>query len=302
MSDDQQDDAESRDARIVSAAMEALAGGDLDRAERMLLGVARRAPERYVYRYESGGNLYIKFWDVEEFVYYTTRHGDEHEAPGGRVVWLASAYPRAMYYLGFIRVKRGDFAGAIEWLDRGLRLEPGQPFFRLEKGKALSGLRQYERGLAMYDEVVRMGDEVRANVRAVALRGKGFQLIELGQLDLAEAAFLDSLRLDPQSPVARHELLYIRHLRGGGRQAPVETVQTNTSQAMRCSFCGAQMQGGKVLNVGTRLVWACPACKARLPAGDAERAMTVQQAPSDALGRPRRARHEEAVVAVLEVA
>ena len=46
-----------------------------------------------------------------------------------------------------------------------------------------------------------------------ALRGQGINLIDLGRLEEAEAAFQRSLEVEPNHPSAPHELGYIAHLR-----------------------------------------------------------------------------------------
>src|SRR5215213_9140351 len=166
------DDVESADAKRVDEATMLIRAGDVGGAARVLLDVASRAPEpaEYRYQYERDGVLHVKFWDVEEFTYFVLLHKDQLKQS---VVWSPSAYPRAMYYLGFLSVKKGDNAEAIRWLDAGQRLEPGQPTFKLEKAKALGGMKQHERALALYDEVARAAPQVRAALRAVAMRGKG---------------------------------------------------------------------------------------------------------------------------------
>ncbi len=78
------------------------------------------------------------------------------------------------------------------------------------------------------------------SLRAMALRGRGLQLIELGNLDEAEQCFLESLTIDPDSPVARKELEYIEHLRSGGEAAPLETAVWPKSAPLTCAVCGAE--------------------------------------------------------------
>jgi Flp pilus assembly protein TadD len=49
---------------------------------------------------------------------------------------------------------------------------------------------------------------------SLALRGKGFALIELQRLDEAEVAFKSSLEIEPNNKLALNELGYIKRLRG----------------------------------------------------------------------------------------
>jgi tetratricopeptide (TPR) repeat protein len=74
----------------------------------------------------------------------------------------------------------------------------------------------------------KMGDEILKSVHGLeqflrmrhreelsrAWRGVGFNLVELHQLDAAQDAFNESLRIEPDNPAAMHELEYLRQLRG----------------------------------------------------------------------------------------
>ncbi|WP_224369163.1 hypothetical protein [Hyalangium versicolor] len=255
-------DIESADAELVDQAIRRLLEGDVQGAARQLLDVVSRTPTPYVYRFERDGTLHIKFWDEEEFTLFSTQTGHPTQ-----IVWLKSAYPRAYYYLGFIQVKLGNNADAIRWLDAGMALEPDQPLFQLEKAKALSGMRQHELALALYEQVAQKGPELRVRIRAAALRGKGFQLIELGRLNPAEQAFRESLELDPENPIALNELDYIEHLRAGGSQAPTETVQAKLSGPKQCNACGVSIAetGGTGRNIGGQMSWLCRTCDAKQP-------------------------------------
>jgi Flp pilus assembly protein TadD len=51
-------------------------------------------------------------------------------------------------------------------------------------------------------------------------RGRGFVLTELGRLDEAEAAYRESLKIEPDSERAKNELQYIARLKAGGPSAP----------------------------------------------------------------------------------
>src|SRR3954451_9824374 len=124
------DDTEQTDAEAVDRAMGLIQSGDLPGAEGLLRAVVARTPAQYENQFERDGKLYIKFWAAEDFIHYVTRmkaEGSERD-----VTWVLNAYPRAHYYMGFLRVKQGKPAEAIVYLDAGLRLEPRQPIFRLE--------------------------------------------------------------------------------------------------------------------------------------------------------------------------
>jgi len=88
--------------------------------------------------------------------------------------------------MGYICVERQQPHDALRWLDAGIKLEPTQPRLQLEKAKVLSGLGQFAEALRMYEHVLDDPTQLAPSLRALALRGRGFQLIELGNLDEAE--------------------------------------------------------------------------------------------------------------------
>ena len=253
---------ETKDAHQVEAALQLLSQRDVAGAEELLRDVVSRAPSDYVRSHEKDNIRLVKFWSQEEFVHEATRSQGQG---GTQLLWLRCAYPRAFFYLGFARMAQKDAEGAIRWLEEGMKLEP-HPMFRLELGKAYSSLKQYERALELYEGVATMGPELMATYRAVALRGKGFQLIELGQLDASEKCFHDSLMLEPGNTIAIRELQYIEHLRQGGRTGGMQTVTTGFPQGLQCTVCGGDVDKGRSLNYEGRVVWLCAACVARATA------------------------------------
>jgi tetratricopeptide (TPR) repeat protein len=232
-------DTEAQDAETVDRAVEVLQQLDLEEAERLLRPVIANTPKHYVNEFEQGGKRYVKFWDLAEFTAYSTR---QIPSEPSQIIWLGNAYPRAHFYMAFVCVERHPWDEAIRWLDAGMKLEPGQPHFRIEKARVLSAVGKHDNALRMYESVLEDARALAPSTRAVALRGRGFQLIELGRLDEAELCFLTSLEDDPESPVARNELTYIHHLRAGGEAAPQESVVTGPdSPTLACAGCGTEV-------------------------------------------------------------
>jgi tetratricopeptide (TPR) repeat protein len=257
-------DREARDAELVEEAIERLLAGDTSGAERILHDVAQRAPRQYQRDTDAPtGELVVRFWDETEFIHFATRNG---ERLGRTIVWVKSAYPRAYYYLGFLRVKQERPAEAIPFLDAGLELEPRNALLRLEKAKAIGLMGDRAGQLRLAKEVVDLGDEVPGNQRAVAMRSAGFALIEEGELDAAEEWFRRSLELDPDSPVAASELEYIDGLRQGGERAPPETIMTGGQRGRVCTKCNEVLTGkGRVLDVEGRILFLCERCDREPP-------------------------------------
>jgi tetratricopeptide (TPR) repeat protein len=205
------EDSEAKAAERVEQALERIQQKDLEGARRLLLGIIALAPRDYVNQFEADGKLHIKFWSLPDFLGYVA-----WMQAGGQprdVVWLKNAYPRAYYYLGYLHIELGQFDTAVQVLDQGLRLDPGNPKLSNEKAQALVRLKRFPEALEVYEQVLARDGYVNPTDKAFSFRGKGFVLIELGDLDGAERAFRESLEYEPDSQMAAQELEYIQQLR-----------------------------------------------------------------------------------------
>lgn len=153
---------------------------------------------------------------------------------GTTVVEGPNTYGTAFHILGSYANEVRNHADAIQWLDRGLALQPANWMLCLEKAVALGALRRHDEAVALIqmslDRNMFLTDETRARL----LRNKGIQLIDLKRLDEAEAALRESIRLLPNNPVAEHELRYIGQLRAGApNSAPADIANQDEIQRMQ---------------------------------------------------------------------
>lgn len=252
---------EAKDAERVNTALRALQTGDPQKTRSLLLKVVENSPDQYVYQFERDGTLFIKFWDKEEFVHYVV--WQKKEGIARPITWIGSAYPKAYYYLGFLKVKMKEYEEAVAFLDLGRALEPTNPKFNFEKAQALVRLKRHQEALALYDAVNTVGPHVSPHELAVAYRGRGFVLIEMGEVDRAEAAFKRSLETEPDNEVALSELQYIAHLRGGGIAAPMDVVPTLAPPANKCATCGGLFTRGHLAEVDGKAIFICQKCRSK---------------------------------------
>jgi tetratricopeptide (TPR) repeat protein len=246
--DEDMEDTESLDAKKVDAAVELIPQGRLQQADALLEEVCRRTPTDWQERCEL---------DVGR---------QENAKEQRKVTWRANAYPRAWHYRGFLAVKQQRPADAMAFLDRALQLQPRHPVPRLEKARACAMMGDHAAAITLYDEVLALWDEIHGRIRAVALRGRGVQLIDLKRLDEAERVLRDSLKLEPNSEVALNELEYIRELRAGGQAQGTESVATTVSGPLACSLCGSEnLDGGRMATVDGIVVYGCRICLEKPP-------------------------------------
>jgi tetratricopeptide (TPR) repeat protein len=236
---------ETEDAQKVDRAILALGANNIAEAASLLREVIANTPADYVNSSEApDGSIAIKFWDQHAFVHYVMWQKTQGIERG--VQWALNAYPRAHYYVGFIGVKVKQYEFALEYLERGQKLEPTNPKFNFEKAQALVQLGEREKALALYEAVTEIGPYVSVRDLAIAKRGCGFVLIEMRRLDEAEQAFNTSLAIEPGNSVALHELRYIEHLRKGGNVHKGEAVPTQAPNLSQCSVCGKAFTTGVV--------------------------------------------------------
>lgn len=203
---------EPDDAKLVDKAVEHIQAKEFRQAALLLDGVLGRAPADYRHEVEADGKLAIRFWSLDEFLAYVVwmkANGTERD-----VVWVNNAYPRAAYYLAYISVERKAFDKALEYLERGLKLDPDSPRLNHEKCQVFLRTKRTREALAIYSSLLaRPNFFIVPTDRAMLLRGKGYAEIELGDFDAAEATLRQSLQLDPDSSVAKNELAFIEQER-----------------------------------------------------------------------------------------
>ncbi|MCX7164792.1 MAG: tetratricopeptide repeat protein [Rhodocyclales bacterium] len=252
------DDTNTADGEKVDKAVEAIAAGNLAAAKSLLLTVIKNSPEQYSHQTATQeGDLIIRFWDQQEFLHYVT-----WREPTQKIFWNVSVYPRAFFYLGFIGVAERDYPTAIGYLDKAAALEPTNPKITLEKAQALMGLKRTVEALKLFEQVSTIGPFVSGSDVARGLRGRGFILIELGRVAEAEEALNASLKLDPNSDVAKNELKYLANLKGGGSHAPMKLkVTTSGKNLALCVICGEKFEHGSIVDsIGSSGV-ICDRCK-----------------------------------------
>jgi tetratricopeptide (TPR) repeat protein len=133
-----------------------------------------------------------------------------------------------------------------------------------EKAQALVHMGRHQDALQLYDQVTKIGPYVSGRDLAIARRGRGFVLIEMGDLDNAELAFKESLEIEPDNDIALHELQYIQHLREGGARTYAESVESSGPDLSTCAVCEQAFEHGQVVSVRGIPVMICDRCHARL--------------------------------------
>ena len=135
----------------------------------------------------------------------------EH-ADGQPTEWIDMACPMAYHLAGYLYSGASQWSQALPWLDHAIRLAPYDSMPHVERAYVLAHSGHLAEGLAEYRAALALAraHPDGASSSPLALRGIGWVLSETGDLDGAQAAYEESLRIDPGNPTALNELEYIR--------------------------------------------------------------------------------------------
>ncbi|HEX7989355.1 MAG TPA: tetratricopeptide repeat protein [Stenotrophomonas sp.] len=180
--------------------------GEHAQAKALLLDAARQCD---AYR-AAPGRRSLSFRTQRQYELYLRDHGD-----GEPIDWLDSACANVYIQLGYIAVELRDAAQAIRWLDKAHATAPYEPEALTERGAALNMSKDWSAALSSYQQALALtrSHPEAAYAEALALRGTGYALIELGDLDAAQTAYEESLALEPGNKVAENEMTYIQQQR-----------------------------------------------------------------------------------------
>ena len=129
----------------------------------------------------------------------------EKQHPGERkIVWLDSCYGWALTKKGWIASSRQRWKEAETWLNKAAAVRPFSAEVRIERGFVCTRLGKYDDGLKSYESAVELARTIPIEnaFEAAALRGLGFDLIELKRLSRARKAFRESLAIEPTNRIA----------------------------------------------------------------------------------------------------
>ena len=154
-------------------------------------------------------------------------HDKNPGANGRETIAVRNPYPPISLYIGSYYNENGRFEDALAALDKGLALYAShgvefgahQPGLVSERAVALARLKRFPEALTAYEDGLKLSG-IDDGGRARMHRGRGFVLTEMGRLDEAETAYLESLKFEPDNKIAKGELEYIARLRAGGSTVP----------------------------------------------------------------------------------
>ncbi len=185
--------------------------GKFEEAEELLVDFVNRMPPQWKPIKETDTQLLMAFWDQTEFLNYCFAHEASKD-----IVAVTPSYSKGYYLIGTFAVEQKNYCKALGYLDKALELEPDHPLILCEKALVLAGQGKLTEAVELYLEAHNARPWADKFHKAMALRGAGVCLIDLGKLDQAERLLEISLRLEIGNKLALKELDHIQYLRAGG--------------------------------------------------------------------------------------
>lgn len=179
-------DLEYDDANQVEKAERLIAEKAYGEARVLLEPVAGRAPEEYIYCFENPKELFIKFWNLAEYMGYMSMMRKRGEEVKQEVIWLKAAYPKAHYLLGRIDIAEGKWPQAAEYLYNALDMEPDHPECLTDLAGVTAQTGDFEEALEFCDMALSSRPYLVGPVKQRALRSRYQCLMQLGRAEEAE--------------------------------------------------------------------------------------------------------------------
>jgi Flp pilus assembly protein TadD len=192
------------------------------KAKKMLEAFVKTMPANWTARNETADKVNIVYWNQE----HLTQCSKFDAASTTKIVEanLGNSYSQAFYVLGYIANEEGDAAGASQYLDKALTLEPNNPIIISERAVGMLDGTKLDEKLALFERALDKNICINDADKARTLRGKGVTLIDMGQLDEAEKTLYESLKFEPNNPVAIGELNYVDKLRNGAQKQKLQLI------------------------------------------------------------------------------
>lgn len=152
----------------------------------------------------------------KQFSFQTTQEFEEFSKSSKlNFEWIEWGYKNCLQVQAFVAVERRDLQQALSMLRKLEYLAPVSAGTSVEIGYVLNQLAKPTEALQTYRHAHELSKQYSSQrpYLAMSLRGIGFSLIELKQLDEAEKAFQESLQIEPENKLAQNELAYIQQLR-----------------------------------------------------------------------------------------
>ncbi|CAA0126067.1 Uncharacterised protein [Halioglobus japonicus] len=153
---------------------------------------------------------------LNETIYYMAKAAADEEP----AIAVGPTCSDALYLRGYASLDFGQIELAQDYIQRAIDMAPVNSMYLSEMGHIYQSKRDWDNALVMFTQAEAAAtyspDDVKVLELTRAKRGVGYSLIELGNLDEAEAKFRECLEINADDQGAITELKYIEHIRTNG--------------------------------------------------------------------------------------
>lgn len=204
---------EAADSDLIDKAVPLMQAHDLDGLAALRPGIDAalgRAPDIATIPEMCGNTVVIYSSDTRTFLIARAQIARDPRFKGLSIQLRPDLpYARLGFVAGWIAYEQGDFEAAAKGYEKGLKNDPADPNLASEYSNALSRAGRPADALTFTEAYIAANPGLAPDQIAQMLRRKGYALTELERYDDALAAYDESLRFDPASPVAASEIAYI---------------------------------------------------------------------------------------------
>jgi tetratricopeptide (TPR) repeat protein len=167
---------------------------------------------RYEAQYRGSPQVIFSARGMADALLYSTTAA--RTRPGVATMVIGPAWAMAYWGRGYAYNEMARYDDAIVALDKALALAPFDAQYNIEIGFAYQRKSAWQESLGHYETAeafasLTTDEKAVADVTCKALRGKGYDLVELHRYDEARAAYRGCLKLVPDEPKSLDELKYI---------------------------------------------------------------------------------------------
>lgn len=214
---------EKKDTELARKALEAMQSGGVDKTWRLLPeleAALARAPDVPSLPERCGDTIYIYSDDIVQLLTMTAHVTGTPELSKVSVVQRAALpYGTLGYIVGWLYYEKKDFGAAHRAFAKGMLNIPDDYVLVAEDSLTLAHMHRSREALELLDKFLAGHPDLADDEKAALQRKRGYVLIELDRNDEAEAAYKESLRLEPGNKTAQGELDYIAQQRKASKPA-----------------------------------------------------------------------------------
>lgn len=213
-------EAQADQKQVVDAVLQIRAG----KIQQAIDGPLTDVVNRYEKRYSNRENVFSARGPALGLMYMAEAAAKRLPDGTGSATDVGPAWSMAYWARGYGYSEMNRFQDAEVELKKALALSPRDAQYASELAYVYQMERRFAESLELFKSVPEMldtmegwGDAEKKEFHCKALRGQGYDLVELKRFDEAEAAYKACVALIPAEPKSLAEIEYIKGVRAKGR-------------------------------------------------------------------------------------